>query len=129
LVVVWTLGGHHYSLDAAVNRSLTTPVLAKWLLPVFVAVAGLAGGAALTAGIAPDGYIATMGGVVAGMIAIFSALFLCTVLFQQYLDSMQVQPVDASRGTVVDIGADAGGDKNIAADGGFDEDNRNQADN
>jgi hypothetical protein len=99
-------------------------------MPVFVSVTGFAGGTALTAGIAPDGYVATMDGVVAGMVAIFGALFLCTVLFQQYLESVQVQPVDESRGTPVDvmdpveIAADGGADGNVAADGGVDEADR-----
>jgi hypothetical protein len=88
LVVVWALGGHYYSLDAAAAREWSTPTLPEWTVPVFVSVSGIAGGAALTAGVAPDGFIVTMDGAVAGMIANFGVLFLCTVLFQHQLESL-----------------------------------------
>jgi hypothetical protein len=55
---------------------------------LFVAISGIAGGAALTAGVAPDAVVVTMDGVVAGMIANFGVLFLCTVLFQHQLESL-----------------------------------------
>jgi uncharacterized membrane protein YphA (DoxX/SURF4 family) len=126
LAVVWALGGHYYSLDAAADREWTTPTLSKGTVPVFVAVSGIAGGAALTAGVAPDAFVETMAGVVAGMIANFGVLFLCTVFFQHHLESTQIQPLDDARGTVVavkdavDNVADRSGgdtDENIAADG------------
>jgi hypothetical protein len=88
LVVVWALGGHYYSLDAAADREWTAPTLSKWTVPLFVAISGIAGGAALTAGVAPDAVVVTMDGVVAGMIANFGVLFLCTVLFQHQLESL-----------------------------------------
>jgi hypothetical protein len=71
------------------------------------------------------------------MIANFGVLFLCAVFFQHHLESTQIQPVDESRGTVVDvmdaidpttesdrenIAADGGTDEDVAADGGVDED-------
>lgn len=103
LFVIWAIGGKYVSLDAVAGRAQMTPAFAEWMRPVFIAIAGLAGGAAVTTGIAPAGYESTMAGVVMGMVAIFGVLLLCVVLFQQYIDPTHVQPLDDSQGTVVDI--------------------------
>jgi uncharacterized membrane protein YphA (DoxX/SURF4 family) len=74
LIAVWALGGRHASVDSAVERTRQSPRLARWDAPVAFSVAVVATIVALTAGVAPDGYVSTMGAVVAAMIAIFAAL-------------------------------------------------------
>lgn len=64
-----------------------------------VAVVGVAGAAELTARVAPDGYVQTMGGVVAAMAVIFAVLVLCTAVFQysSVMDRARLIPTPAGR--------------------------------
>jgi hypothetical protein len=99
LIATWALGGRSASLDSATERIRQSPRLARWDAPIALSVAVVATIVALVTGVAPDGYVSTMGPVVAAMIAIFTALVGLTALSHHRLPKIDRQETAEARPT------------------------------
>ncbi len=99
LIAMWALGGRHASVDSAVGRIGISPRLVRWDAPIAFSVAGVSTLVAVSTGIAPDGYVSTMGPVVALMIAIFTALVGLTALSHHRLPEIDRQETANVRAT------------------------------